>query len=267
LSGGAGAGTRLYMSDTDGDCAEAMSTTFPCQVGVEVTATEAIFSPALFNFQGIGLTGTRQSVVNGGTFAKWFLSYPTGTSATSGLVMDVASASTLSSGIERVISVNYASTGAKTAGYVNCITVDAAFTTGTCAANVALETMYLSQTGNVLTGNVCIWEVYAESLGTGVANVMLLDIGAVASSNSASRFAFMRCKNNSGTARFDEVFYIEGTSNFMATNLFTFCGCLGASDLLVNAAVGGSQTYKLKVLYEATPGAGGTTLYIPLHTA
>lgn len=44
MSGGAGAGTVLYLSDTAGDCSESIGTV-PQVVGVELSATQALFAP------------------------------------------------------------------------------------------------------------------------------------------------------------------------------------------------------------------------------
>jgi len=190
-----------------------------------------------------------------------------GSTAWTALDLQVTDTQTIATGYSQGIHVNYTKTGAQTGGQINPFAIDFSATTANCT-DVALEELYISQTGNKLTGNVAAWQLYCEDPGTGVLNMMLIDVGFVAGTHaSASRYAAMRVKNNATAARLDEVFYIEGTSNYCATNLFTFCGCVGASDLLVNAATSGNVVYKLKVLIENTPGAGGTTGYIPIYEA
>lgn len=190
----------------------------------------------------------------------------TGSSALDVMKFEVTDTQTLSTGYTHGIYINWTKTGAQTGGAVNPFSIDFAATTAACT-DVALESHYLTQTGNKLTGNVSILQAYVEDVGTGVGNVMLVDIGAVAGTgHSASRYAFMRCKQHSASYSYDEVFYIEGTSNKMATNLFTFCGCEGAP-VQAGTTLSGGITGRIKVLVENTPGAGTTTLYIPLYAS
>lgn len=181
--------------------------------------------------------------------------------------LQVTDSVALASGYSRGIYINWTKTGAQTGGAVNPLAIDFAATTANCT-EVALESHYITQTGNKLTGNVFGWQIYCEDLGTGVANVCLIDLGIVAGTHTASRLAFFRAKQHSTTKRMDEVFYIEGTSNYCATNLFTFCGCDTANDLLQSGTtLSGGIVGRLRVLVESTPGAGTTTMFIPLYTS
>jgi hypothetical protein len=186
----------------------------------------------------------------------------TGSTARNLIDLEVTDTQTISTGYSRGLYINWTKTGAQTGGAVNLFAIDFAATTANCT-EVALESHYLTQTGNKLTGNVFIWQCYVEDVGTAVGNVCLIDIGAVAGTgHSASRYAFMRCKQHSSSYGYDEIFYIEGTSNHSATNLFTFCG---AGDLCASGSLSGSILYKIKVLVESIPGGGGTTGYIPVY--
>ena len=233
-----------------------------CATGIELGATgtgkytDGILISGPCDDNGIEITGycTGSAIDIAQTLAS--------TTGQNIINLNVTDSVALASGYSRALFINWASTGAQAGGYVNPFSIDFAATTEVCS-NVALESHYITQTGNKLTGNVAVWQVYMEDVGNAASSVFPIDIGRVMTNKGSSRDCFMRAKGHGGNGGC--VFYIEGTSNAMVDNLFTFCGC--ASKPFYAAAVGGNQTHKIKVSYESTPGGSSTDYYIPLYTA
>jgi len=177
------------------------------------------------------------------------------------LRLNVTDSAALASDYSRAIYINWTKTGAQTGGYVNPFSIDFAATTAACT-EVALESHYITQTGNKLTGNVAVWQAYLEDVGSAAANVFPIEIGRVCTNTGSSRDSFARFKTHSGTAK--SVFYIEGTSNAMATNLFTFCGT-DTSPFQRGTPASGSIIGRITINHESTPGGTSTTYYIPVY--
>ena len=66
LSGGAGAGTPLFLSDTAGDVAETAGTQ-PQLVGIELSATEALFCPDYLRRVYLGIGNTKAEALTAAT--------------------------------------------------------------------------------------------------------------------------------------------------------------------------------------------------------
>lgn len=187
----------------------------------------------------------------------------TGTAALDSMKLDVTDTQTLASGYTHGFYINWTKTGAQTGGAVNPFSIDFAATTGACT-EVALESHYITQTGNKLTGNVSVWQAYVEDVGTGAANVMLLDIGYVGIARGTSRDCYIRLKQHNTATGAKTLFFLEGTNNVLAAQLFTFCG---SADCFSTTTLSGGIAGRLKVNYESTPGGSSTQYYIPLYTS
>jgi hypothetical protein len=164
----------------------------------------------------------------------------------------------------RAIYVNWTHTGAQTGGYINPISIDFAATTANCT-EVALESHYITQTGNYLTGNVFVWQAYMEDVGSNAGNVVPLDIGRVCTNTGSSRDCFIRFKQHATSGGATTVILAEGTNNVLATNFITFIGstdCFAESTTLSGGIIG-----RIKINRESTPGGTSATYYIPTYSS
>ena len=188
-----------------------------------------------------------------------------GSTADDAMKLTVTDTGTASSGTNRAFYISYTNTGIKTST-VNLFAIDASVT-GNIDGDFAIESHYISQTGNKFTScNVFGWQIYCEDLGTGVSNVAIIDVGRVmTNANTTGRDCFFRAKGHGG--RCGSIFYLEGTSDNLATQFMTLCGCSNASDIFQTTTLSGSIVARLKVAYEAIPGTVLTQYYIPLYTS
>ena len=262
LSGGAGAGTKLYLSDTAGDVAESQSTTNPQMVGVELSAIDALIMPMIANFTTVGSSTGRVAVATGARFAQWYLSF-SGTSASEGLRIDISDASTIASGNNRALYINVAASGVKTGGSIRGVAVD--FTvTAAQPGTVYPIWVNMTFTGNpALTGAaVCAIGCNMGDQGTGVANaIYCLDLGRTVANLGASRDAFARIRNYGAVAA-KTVFLIEAPDvTGAATNLLTFWN---ASPPFSKTTLSGSIIGRIRVQTQQA-GTDYETYYIPLY--
>lgn len=187
-----------------------------------------------------------------------------GSSALNAIDLELTDSTTNSSGYTRGMYINVTSSGGKTSsGEINGLAIDLSVTTADCA-NAYIESHYLSQTGNKLTGQVAAYAVYMENVGTAAGNVTCLNLGRVATNTGSTRDSFIYMKQHSTTGRAKALFYLEGTNNYLAGKLFTFCG---SNDCFSTTTLSGGIAGRLTISYESTPGGSSTTYYIPLYTS
>ena len=178
--------------------------------------------------------------------------------ATDGMKIDIEDLSTISTGYEKGIYINYKQKGLKTGGDVNPLTIDVSVEES-AAGGVFPISLYLAMTSGKNVGNLGFLATYMEDIGAGViGNVMLADLARVITNLGASRDAFIRFRNHGAVAGKSGI-YLEGYPNIV-TNLITFSHPVPP---FIGAAVGGAQTAKIQV-NTINPVA---SWFIPLHTA
>lgn len=165
-----------------------------------------------------------------------------GASALNGIQLDINDVTTISSGNNQGVFINYISSGVKTGGEINPLVINCAVTAH-LVGNVNLASLYLAITSGKNVGNAGFLSAYAEDIGSGtIGNVMLIDLMRVITNLAGTRDAFVRFRNMGAVAGKSGI-YLEGYPNIV-TNLFTFSHPVPP---FINAVTGGSEVAKIQV--------------------
>jgi len=193
-----------------------------------------------------------------------------GTTARNGIHLAITDSSTVASGRNLGIYVEYVITGAKTGG--ECNPFSARVTASDSASDVYAYHALFNITSGKNFSNVGLFYGYMSDIGSGtIANAWAIKADRVTTTQASTRDAFIILKAHGGAGSAKTVFYIEGTSNKMAEQFLMLAGCQSSTSLYVEGInVGSSYTCAaaLRVGVEAIIGGGVTTqYYLPLYTA
>ena len=194
-----------------------------------------------------------------------------GTTARNGIHLTVTDSSTVASGRNLGIYVEYVITGVHTGG--ECNPFSARITASEDASDVYAYHALFNITSGKDFSNTGLFYGYMSALGSGtVSNAWCIKVDRVTTNQASSRDCFYAAKAHGGTANAKCVFYLEGTSHYMAEQFLMLCGCgqQGTSSLYRESTAlqsGYSITAYLRVGKEDIVGAGiATQYYIPLYT-
>jgi len=146
------------------------------------------------------------------------------------------------------LTVNH-STGAITGGgELHVLALDTSMTGAIACPYWYAQTIYMSQTGNPVASAVAAISIYLENLGTGIGNLMGIEIGINQSGGDPSgRFCFFRCRSHNATYMPKYVFMFEGAN---AAERFAYFEAGGASNMISAHSSGVTPEYNLKVYIE-----------------
>ena len=193
----------------------------------------------------------------------------TGTSAISCNHITINDNSTIASGRNAGIYVEYSVGAAKTGGECNPVSVRATVT-DSVGSLYAYHALINITDGKNFNGG--LFYGYMSDIGSGTcANVWAMKLDRVTTTQGSSRDMFLGFKAHGGAGRAKTIFYIEGTSDKIAEQFIMFAGAgASSSDWLensINVAAGYTCVAALKLGFEAIIGGGVTTqYYVPIYT-
>jgi len=141
-----------------------------------------------------------------------------GTAARSRIEIDCTDTSTIATGYNRALYINYTASGAKTgSAEINCLGVDATVSANTPYAY--LQSVYLATSGNPTVSLASALTVYIDDLGTACAQLHLLDLQYGSTNAPTTRNAYMRIRNHSDNTP-TSVLYLQANNNAQAATYF-----------------------------------------------
>ena len=193
----------------------------------------------------------------------------TGTSAISSNHITINDNSTIATGRNAGIYVEYIVGAAKTGGECNPFSVRGTIT-DSVANFYAYHALINITDGKNFNGGA--FYSYMSDVGSGtIGNVWVAKLDRVTTTQASARDMFLGFKAHGGVGRAKTIFYIEGTSNKIAEQFIMKGGAgYGASDWLVtgvDVGTGYTAAGVLRMGEEAIIGGGVTTqYYIPFYT-
>ena len=191
-------------------------------------------------------------------YFEWAM--PSGmTTASQAVYIKVTDASTIASGYNQGLHINYTQSGTKTGtGEMNCLSVDAAVSGDVPYAY--LSSLYMSTSGNPTIGLISGLTFYLDNIGTGVSSVHMLDLqtGNPTASAASTREAYLRIRNH-GTGTPTSVMFLQANNNAKAATNFIEQDSVTVGPVVVSTTAitsGTNTTYRVQCLH------GTTTFYL-----
>jgi len=195
-----------------------------------------------------------------------------GSSAQIAMQMTVTDDTSISTGRNAGLYINYTINADKTGGEISVFSARYTIANDT-GDSYAYHALMNVTSGKDISSNIGLFYGYMSDLGSGtIGNAWAVKLDRVTTTQASSRDMFLGFKAHGGAGRAKTVLYIEGTSDKMAEQFIMFAG-IGetSSDLLqggINVGSGYTCVAALRVGHEAIIGGGVTTqYYIPLYTA